>query len=70
MYDRFRELLIERTVAQRVGLIDDDDLGPVIATRASSIRAGGVDQARTEGAEVLAGGERLGRDGHNGGFYG
>ena len=33
VYDEFRELLLERAAAQRVGPGDDDDLGPVINER-------------------------------------
>jgi len=69
VYDRFRELLIERTTAQRVGPTDDDDLGPVINEGQLDQMLAAVDQARDEGAEVLAGGERLAGDGHDGGFY-
>ena len=69
VYDRFRELLIERTTAQRVGPTDDDDLGPVINEGQLDQMLAAVDQARNEGAEVLAGGERLAGDGHDGGFY-
>ncbi len=69
VYAEFRELLLERTRAQRVGPTDDDDLGPVINERQLENMLAAVDRAREQGANVLAGGERLTGDGRDGGFY-
>jgi aldehyde dehydrogenase (NAD+) len=69
VYDRFVELLVERTAAQRVGATDDDDYGPVINERQLEQMVAAVERARGAGARVLTGGERLTGPGHDGGFY-
>ncbi|MEJ7569432.1 MAG: aldehyde dehydrogenase family protein [Gaiellaceae bacterium] len=69
VYDRFRELLLERTHAQRVGSGDEHDFGPVINERQLTNMLGAVERARAAGATVVAGGERLTGDGYEGGFY-
>jgi alpha-ketoglutaric semialdehyde dehydrogenase len=69
VYDRFRELLLERTAAQRVGPSDDDDLGPVINERQLEGMIASVERARSAGATVIAGGERLTGGGYDGGYY-
>lgn len=63
VYDRFRELLLERTRALRVGPGDDDDLGPVINERQLEAMLAAISRARAAGATVLDGGERLDRPG-------
>ncbi|MGE5272788.1 MAG: aldehyde dehydrogenase family protein [Verrucomicrobiota bacterium] len=63
VYERFRELLVERTRAQRVGPTDDDDYGPVINERQLESMLSAVDRARQAGASVVTGGERLDRPG-------
>jgi len=63
VYDRFRELLVERASAQRVGPGDEDDFGPVINERQLEAMLAAVDAARAAGATVLAGGERIDRPG-------
>jgi aldehyde dehydrogenase (NAD+) len=69
VYDRFVELLVERTAAQRVGATDDDDYGPVVNERQLEQMVAAVDRAREAGARILTGGERLTGPGHDGGFY-
>jgi aldehyde dehydrogenase (NAD+) len=59
VYDRFRELLVERTRAQRVGSTDDHDFGPVINERQLENMLAAVERARAAGATVVTGGERL-----------
>lgn len=63
VYDRFRELLVERARAQRVGPTDDDDYGAVINERQLERMLAAVESARAGGARVLHGGERLDRPG-------
>ena len=63
VYDRFRELLVERAQAQRVGPTDDDDYGPVINERQLEHMLAAVERARQAGATVVTGGERLDRPG-------
>jgi acyl-CoA reductase-like NAD-dependent aldehyde dehydrogenase len=69
VYDRFVELLLERTSAQRVGPGDEHDFGPVINERQLERMLAAVARARDAGANVLAGGERLEGPEHGGGFY-
>ncbi len=59
VYDRFRELLVERTLAQKVGSTDDHDFGPVINERQLENMLGAVARAKAAGATVVTGGERL-----------
>jgi acyl-CoA reductase-like NAD-dependent aldehyde dehydrogenase len=69
VYDRFRELLLERTAAQRVGVGEDDDLGPVINERQLENMLAAVERAKAAGADVIAGGARLTGEGYDGGCY-
>jgi aldehyde dehydrogenase (NAD+) len=69
VYDAFRELLLERTNALRVGSGDEDDLGPVINERQLSNMLEKVAAARDAGATILAGGERLRGGPYANGFY-
>ena len=64
VYDEFKRRLLERTEAQRVGPNDEDDFGPVINERQLEHMLRRVREAREQGATVLAGGERLPRDGY------
>jgi aldehyde dehydrogenase (NAD+) len=63
VYERFRELLVERAAAQKVGPTDDDDFGPVINERQLTNMLAAVARARDAGATVVTGGERLDRPG-------
>jgi alpha-ketoglutaric semialdehyde dehydrogenase len=69
IYDRFRELLVERADEQRVGPTDEDDFGPVINERQLEAMVAAVERARAAGARILAGGHRLTGEGYGGGFY-
>ena len=69
VYDRFRELLVERTHAQRVGSGDDHDFGPVINERQLTNMLAAVERARAAGATIVTGGERLTGDGYGNGYY-
>ena len=59
VYDRFRELLVGRAQAQKVGPGDEHDFGAVINERQLEHMLAAVEQARQAGATVLTGGERL-----------
>lgn len=63
VYDRFRELLVERARAQKVGPDDEHDFGPVINERQLENMLAAVERAKHAGATVLTGGERLERPG-------
>jgi len=69
VYDEFRDRLVERTRALRVGPGDDDDFGPVISERQLNNMLGAVERARAGGAHILTGGHRLTDPDHAGGFY-
>jgi aldehyde dehydrogenase (NAD+) len=69
VHDEFRELLLERTAALRVGSDDASDLGPVISLRQLEAMLDAVDQARRAGVSVLAGGQRLSDGGLGEGYY-
>ncbi len=59
VYERFRELLVERAKAQKVGPGDEHDFGPVINEQQLEQMVAAVARAREAGATVLTGGERL-----------
>jgi aldehyde dehydrogenase (NAD+) len=63
VYEAFRERLLARASALRVGPGDDDDLGPVISQRQLDQMVAAVARAKANGAQILCGGERLPRDG-------
>jgi aldehyde dehydrogenase (NAD+) len=69
VYDRFRDMLVERTRALKVGPGDDDDFGPVINETQLHNMLTAVKNARAEGVSVLVGGERLTDNAHRNGFY-
>jgi acyl-CoA reductase-like NAD-dependent aldehyde dehydrogenase len=59
VYERFRELVVERARAQKVGPDDEHDFGPVINKRQLESMLAAVARARESGATVLTGGDRL-----------
>ncbi|HEY7603024.1 MAG TPA: aldehyde dehydrogenase family protein [Gaiellaceae bacterium] len=63
VYDRFRELLVERARGQKVGPDDEHDFGPVINERQLEHMLAAVERAKAAGATVVTGGERLDRPG-------
>ena len=69
IYDRFRDLLVERTARLKVGSGDEDDFGPVINEEQLRNMLQAVALAREGGAVVLTGGRRLTDPEHRQGFY-
>ena len=69
IYDRFRQMLVERTNQLRVGPGDDDDFGPVINSEQLSNMLTVLERARQRGATILTGGYRLTDLDHARGFY-
>ncbi len=69
VYDRFKDMLVERARRLKVGPLDQDDLGPVInlAQLQNMIRA--VEDATRAGAVILTGGGRMEDPEHKTGFY-
>ena len=64
VYDDFKQRLLERAAAQRVGPTDADDYGAVINERQMTNMLASVQHARTSGALILCGGERVGDRGY------
>ena len=69
VYDRFRDILVERTRRLKVGPGNDDDFGPVINSGQLDAVLAAVERARQAGASVLTGGHRLADTTHANGFY-
>ena len=69
VYDQFRARLLDATRKLKLGPSDVDDLGPVINEKQLTSMLAAIEQARTEGADILIGGQRLTDDAHSGGFY-
>jgi len=69
VYDRFRDMLVERTNQLKVGPGNDDDLGPVINEKQLANMLAAVQAAQQNGSVVLTGGHRLADESHAGGFY-
>lgn len=69
IYDRFRQLLLERTSRLRVGSGDEDDFGPVINERQLTGMLAAVEAATRAGATLLTGGHRLTGPAYDRGFY-
>lgn len=69
IYETFRDMLVGGTKKLKVGLSDDDDLGPVINERQLNSMIGAVDGAKKRGAKILIGGQRLSDPQHKDGFY-
>jgi aldehyde dehydrogenase (NAD+) len=63
VYDEMRDRLVAKTRSLRVGPTDDDDFGPVINQRQLERMSASVARARSAGAKVLCGGERIDRPG-------
>ncbi len=59
VYDKFRDLLIERTKKLKVGPTDDDDFGPVINEGQLNNMLSTAQKAHANGATILIGGKRL-----------
>ncbi len=69
VYPAFREHMIERTEALRLGVGDTDDLGPVINARQLENILAALARAKAEGAAVLTGGDRAMDDTLAKGYY-
>lgn len=69
VYERFRDLLVQKTGSLKVGPADADDFGPVINERQLTNMLRFVAEAKAAGATVLAGGHRLTGPDHARGCY-
>ncbi|MDA9101354.1 aldehyde dehydrogenase family protein [Omnitrophica bacterium] len=69
VYEKFKMLLIESAETQKVGPADSDDFGPVINEKQLKNMLAAIQKAQTQGAKILAGGERLTGPQHASGCY-
>lgn len=69
VYEKFRGMVVERTKGLKLGVLDNDDFGPVINEQQLLNMLAAVKRAIKHGAELLTGGERLTDDKHKKGFY-
>jgi aldehyde dehydrogenase (NAD+) len=69
VYERFKEMLVERTQRLRVGPGEADDFGPVINEEQLLNMLAAVERAGERGAVILTGGRRLTDPEHRDGFY-
>ena len=69
VYDRFRDMLVQRTERLRVGSADEDDFGPVVNAQQLANMLAALERAQGGGARILTGGTRLTDDAHRNGFY-
>jgi len=59
VYDDFREAVVRRTEAMKIGSGADDDCGPVISKRSLDRLLGAVESAVARGARLLTGGSAV-----------
>lgn len=69
IYDRFRDMLVQRTRLLRMGPTDDCDFGPVINEQQLLNMVSAVELARLDGAKIVTGGDRMTDPDHEDGFY-
>lgn len=69
IYERFKEMLIERTKNLKIGPTNEDDLGPVINEKQLANMLSAIEEAAGRGATVLTGGHRLSDSEHAAGFF-
>ena len=69
IYEKFRELLTDKTNQLSVGTTDEDAFGPVINENQLSNMTFAVENARVNGARILTGGKRLTDSAHKNGYY-
>ena len=69
IYPRFRDALVAKARALKLGPTDSDDYGPVINQRQLDNILACLEAAKRDGAKILTGGERLTDPAHGSGFY-
>ena len=69
IYDKFKEMMIEKTKTLKLGDTDSDDLGPVINGEQLENMLKEVAMARDSGANILLGGYRLDAYEYKEGYY-
>ncbi len=69
VYEKFRDMLVERANKLKVGITDDCDFGAVINEGQLNNMLDAVEKAKQNGAAILCGGHRLTDDEHRNGYY-
>lgn len=69
IYDTFKEKFLSATADLKLGIADDDDLGPVINERQLSNMLTSIEKAKADGATILIGGQRAQADALKAGSY-
>lgn len=69
VYDKFKNLMLDKTKNLKLGNTNDDDFGPVINEKQLKQMINAVEKAIKNGAELLAGGKRVEDGNHKNGFY-
>jgi acyl-CoA reductase-like NAD-dependent aldehyde dehydrogenase len=69
IYDRFRDMLSNKTQRLKVGPTDDCDFGPVINQRQLLNMIGAIERSERNGATIITGGRRMTDPEHKDGFY-
>lgn len=69
IYEKFKDLFVQRTKKLKVGLSDKDDFGPLIRERQLNNMMKTLEDAIARGAKVLTGGHRLSGGKYKKGYY-
>ena len=69
VYEKFKKLLLEKTLNLKIGPDNEDDFGPVINEKQLNNMINFVNRASEKGARILVGGKRLDSEKHKKGFY-
>jgi aldehyde dehydrogenase (NAD+) len=69
IYEKFKNLLIDKTSELNIGNTNDDDFGPVINEKQLNNMLSLINKARDQGVNILYGGKRLTDKKHKNGFY-
>lgn len=64
VYNKFRDMLVEKTKALRVGNTNEDDFGAVINQRQLDNILNEIEEAESREARILSGGKRIGDKGY------
>ncbi len=69
VYQKLVEALLAKVATLKVGNSDDDDFGPVVNERQLNNILEAIQRAKSRGANILCGGNRLRGKKHEGGYY-
>ncbi|MBF0239118.1 MAG: aldehyde dehydrogenase [SAR324 cluster bacterium] len=69
IYERFEKMLVDATAKLRLGIDDNDNLGPVINEKQLKNMLMWIDKARSQGARIVTGGKRVESENLGNGYY-